>query len=396
MEDRRGDRPQHPQPGQHDRHAVEAEGEDQDVLADDADRVAGQADRLGQRRRAGRPSGRPSRPRPRGRRRRPPSASPTSARARAGASLMPSPTIATTRPFGPTSLDPVGLAGGRQLGLDLLDMDLLRRPPAPGAARSPVRIARSLSPRCFRSWITSCATRRTRSRAPITPDDPAVHAPRSAPSARLVELLERPSRPRPGTSTPCSRTRRRLPTRTVSRRLRLGTVGASPGLPRRAGPGSRRPPARPARADRASATSSRASGCSLGCSAAAARRSTSSGRPAGPPNRSMQSPSSGLPSVRVPVLSKANVSTRARRLDRRAPLDQHAAAGQPGRRGEHGRRGRQDQGTRAGDDQHGQRRQDVDRRATPAPVIPRQRAGALVATKTTAAAISTAGRNRRA
>ena len=38
-----------------------------------------------------------------------------------------------------------------------------------GAARSPVRIARSVSPRCFSSWITSCAARRTRSRAPITP-----------------------------------------------------------------------------------------------------------------------------------------------------------------------------------------------------------------------------------
>ena len=49
VKDRRRHRPEHAQAGQHDRHAVEAEGEDEDVLADDPDRLPRQSNGLGQR-----------------------------------------------------------------------------------------------------------------------------------------------------------------------------------------------------------------------------------------------------------------------------------------------------------------------------------------------------------
>ncbi len=46
VEHGRGDRTQHSQPGEQDREAIQAEGEDEDVLPDDADRLPGQSERL--------------------------------------------------------------------------------------------------------------------------------------------------------------------------------------------------------------------------------------------------------------------------------------------------------------------------------------------------------------
>ncbi len=91
-------------------------------------------------------------------------------------------------------------------------------------------------------------------------------------------------------------------------------------------------------------------GMRLACSAEAARRRTSS---SSCPAVTTRLASPGWPLVSVPVLSKANVSQRARRSSAIAALDQDPVARQPGHAGEHCRRSRQDQSTRAGDHQHG-------------------------------------------
>ena len=58
-----------------------------------------------------------------------PIAMPTSAWASAGASLMPSPTIATRLPSSLQLLDLLGLVLGQHLGQDAVDADLARRSP---------------------------------------------------------------------------------------------------------------------------------------------------------------------------------------------------------------------------------------------------------------------------
>ena len=67
-----------------------------------------------------------------------PIARPRSACASAGASLTPSPTIATTRPSAWSRRTTVGLVGRQHLGDHLVDADLARRPRAAVAALSPV------------------------------------------------------------------------------------------------------------------------------------------------------------------------------------------------------------------------------------------------------------------
>ena len=152
----------------------------------------------------------------------------------------------------------------------------------------------------------------------------------------------------------------------------------------------------------ASATSSRARGCSLGCSAAAASRSTSLTRSSlscgsgfsGVKDEAIAQ--LGLPFGQVPVLSKATVSTRASPSIAAPPLTSTprwasravAASTAAGRR--------QHQRARAGDHEHRQCRHQVESRATPSAKSHRQSAGPLVARNTTAATPSTAGRNRRA
>ncbi len=116
--------PSNAQSGQDDRDGVQPEGEEQDILADDADRVPGEADRLGQRReRVAHQDDRPGLGRQ------------VAAHARERqADVGPSQgrrvvdAVADHRddpPFGPTPLDPFRLAGGCELGLHLLDVDLL-------------------------------------------------------------------------------------------------------------------------------------------------------------------------------------------------------------------------------------------------------------------------------
>ena len=186
-----------------------------------------------------------------------------------------------------------------------------------GAARSPVRIARSLSPRCFRSWITSCAA----APDPVAGTDHAQNLAvahqdraRSAPTRSRASIARSSSAE---IATPCSRTRRRLPTRSVSgepgrHRARQASIGQDPG-PRLGlkvvdlGQGE---PAAARLGDQQPRQRVLAGLLGRGGQAehfvlAFVDISASRAR------ARMQSPSSGLPSVRVPVLSKAIVLTRA-------------------------------------------------------------------------------------
>ena len=352
-------------PGQDDGDGIQPEGEEEDVLADHADRLPGQANRLGQR--GERVAHQDDRAGLGGQvaadaGQRQADVGPGQGRGvvDAVADHGHDPAVA------PPSLDPLGLAGRRQLGLDLLDMDLLRRPRSAGAARSPVRIARSLRPRCFKSWITSCAARRTRSRAPITPDDPTVahHDQRRLP--RSVQVLERLlDLGRDGHAVLADQAEvadqdRARPVAPVP------TAGASPGSRRPAGPGSRRPRAGRARGD---GPRRRAAAPGDARWAARPRRPGGAPRPEHGPVGVIPVGSEGdaiaqlgLPFGEGAGLVEGDRIDAGEPLDRRAALDEHAAAGQPGRRGQDGRRGRQHQGARAGDDEHGQGRQQVDRR----------------------------------
>ena len=123
MEDGGGNRTQHPQTGQHDRDGIQPEGKQEDVLPDHADRVPGQADRLGKGRervahqddRAGLGGQVAAH------------AGQRKADVGAGQGRGIVDAVADHRhdpPFAPAAVDPVRLAGRRQLGLDPLDVDL--------------------------------------------------------------------------------------------------------------------------------------------------------------------------------------------------------------------------------------------------------------------------------
>ena len=93
---------------------------------------------------------------------------PTSACARAGASLMPSPTMATFCPCACRASIQAALSAG--LSSDSTNFrwtDFATR--AAVAARSPVSRAISVIPRCLSSCTTSWASGRVRSRTPISP-----------------------------------------------------------------------------------------------------------------------------------------------------------------------------------------------------------------------------------
>ena len=200
-----------------------------------------------------------------------PMAMPTSAWVSAGASLMPSPTMATA----PHSLlqapDLVHLAVGQHLGHHVVDA----RPPGDGLGGAPVVAGEHGRLQC-----PGCAGLRSPRRASCLSGSATANSPTSCPStatsmarlglalqARQVCLDRRPCRCPPRASS------RALPTSTCLR------LRPRPRCPCRARPESRSaaPSATP-RARRAS-TIARPIGCSLPRSAEAARRSSSRSSP---------------------------------------------------------------------------------------------------------------------
>ena len=257
-----------------------------------------------------------------------PTAIPTVALARAGASLMPSPTKQV--PGRPCAASRSAFSAGSSpawtsVMLTRLGDGLRRRRPVAGQHDDALD---SGEPQLGHD------VGGIRADAVLRPDQaerPRRRGRRAAPS-------DRPRRAGPGRrpppaawGRPDSSRNRRVPTTTGS----PATVAVTPPpgwawKSSAAGTDSRR--------SAAAVTISRPSGCSLPCSAAAAVRSNSS---SSVPNGTT-SPSSRRPSVSVPVLSKANVPDAGQPLQGRAAFDQHAGPRQPAQGGDHGGRRGQD------------------------------------------------------
>ena len=229
-----------------------------------------------------------------------PIAMPTSAAASAGASLMPSPTIATMRPSACSRATAAALSAGRtsartrSAGMPTCARDR-PRPSAAVAGHEPDIEALACS-----SATASAALRleRVGRRGDSRADGP------SAATQAGVSPARRPGRRRPGAR------RRRRRARAAGERSRRGPVRpVDRGLDAdaRRSPRSRRRAGTRARLARARARIAAPSGCSLPFSTAPARSSSSSGADAGcgddPADR-------GRPTVSVPVLSSTTVSTR--------------------------------------------------------------------------------------
>ena len=295
---------------------------------------------------------------------------------------MPSPTIATTRPSCCRG-DPLGLVAG-VIGFNLGKWTFLRPGPTCGARRSPVRIVdrqfRVPEARATTSWASAevgpsprCAGDR-----PVDRDHQDC----------LARLVERPGPRRPGRAgNACSRTSRRLPTRrSDGLHPREYCLHARAGMGLKLFRGGQRPSHPGGLGDEQPRQRMFARLLGRGGNRQQVRD--------GPGKASTtRSPSSGRPSVKVPVLSKAMASTSASRSERGAALDQHPQPRQPGRRGQNGRGRCQHQPAGAGDDQHRQRRHDINRRrgalTKPAPPSP-----GVGAQEDQDVAPSTAGRNR--
>ncbi len=234
-----------------------------------------------------------------------PMATPRSARASAGASLMPSPTIATVRPRPWSRSTIAGLApraGPR------------RRRRAPGcrpgratasavARASPVTSQISM-PAAVSSRIAAADSALTGSAIAEHPDDAAVgghddRRPRAR--RRRVDGVLRPARCRPPAMRSSPAARRRPPRGPAS----VATVPRTP-PPTTASKSPTRP--KPSSRSLAQATIAAPSGCSLA-------RSTRAGEVDDGRARRTRAPATtsvtvGRPSVSVPVLSKTTVSTR--------------------------------------------------------------------------------------
>ena len=225
---------------------------------------------------------------------------------------MPSPTIATTRPSRRRCSTHSALSAGVSSASTCLMWTFFATARA-GAARSPVRIVRSLRPRCFRSWIDVVRL----APDPVAGADHARRPDRRAPRSEAV-CPDRSSASRRRSTSAGDRhavLANQAEVADEQRRRRASIspgpdVSAAPARPLPAGPGSRRTSGRASPRRRASATSKPAERDARSAARprrpAGARRSGSSLTSALRCGcNAMQSPSSGLPSVRVPVLSKA-------------------------------------------------------------------------------------------
>ncbi len=308
-----------------------------------------------------------------------PIAMPTSACASAGASLMPSPAIATTRPLGLQALHLRELLLGQHVGDHLGDRQRrARRPPRwRDCRRSASRRAgprrpdaRSASRRAGLDRIGDAEQAR---QPAVDGDEHHRLRPRARSASARAASASAPA--------PTSAISARFPTAT--RRQRDAAGDALPGQrlrtpkpPRRATPRSRG-----ARDDRraqrvlAAALDRRREPQQVGFAHAVGGRDRRTSR--------------GFPSVSVPVLSTTSVSTLPRTLDRLRVLEQHARAGALAGRDHDRHRRRQPQRARAGDDQHRDR---VDQRVRQ----PRRRARPPAqTTNVTTAATTTAGTKTR-
>ena len=242
-----------------------------------------------------------------------PIAMPTSACASAGASLMPSPAIATTRPSLLQRLDERELVGRLHFAVHLVDAER-RGDRARGGEcrrRSPSRRA------CRRARSAASASRRARldrvrhreqAREPAV--DGQVHHARALGAQRLGLRVAAAS-----SATPTCVHQRRVAERELARRRRV-RARRCPRRTRSARACRARARARARRARSRRPADARCPGRGSRPAAAPRRRST----PATGTARS----NAGLPSVSVPVLSTISVSTSRSVLDRRGVAEQHA------------------------------------------------------------------------
>ena len=223
-------------------------------------------------------------------------AMPTSAAASAGASLMPSPTIATTCPLPRSALDRVRLVVRQHLGRDLVDA----QPVADRAARRPRPSPVSMTvpmPRLLAAASTAAArmpsTVSPNASRPSTRGSGAVSA--SQETVRPAPSSSRGLAPRAAPTTPSSCIRRALPS--TSRRPSTSADTPRPGSARKSVAAGRREAVR------------RSTG------AHGPRQRMFARRPAAPPpagasprarrpHRAGRPGDAGRPSVSVPVLSK--------------------------------------------------------------------------------------------
>ena len=293
-----------------------------------------------------------------------PIAMPTSACASAGASLMPSPTIATTRPCAWSAFTSSALCPGSTPGAHAARSRRAARPRARIASAvagvSPVSITMS-SPSARMRGMASRASGRgvsARPSSPRTRPPPVASArapPRTSPCARR-DASRRRLRPRRAASrtSAASCRRRALPTiRRPAVDVRLDAV-AGPRL-ERAGLDERQPLRVGGAHD---GGRERMFGAALGRRGERSSSAASSLAPSA--SRSgTTSVTSGRPVVIVPVLSSTTVVDRVRALEHIAALDEDAALGAPSRPDEDGRGRRQAHRARARDDEH---RDEVDER----------------------------------
>ena len=229
-----------------------------------------------------------------------PMAMPTSAAASAGASLMPSPAIATTRPSPAAACDRLAFLLRQHLGLDLVDAELAARRPRRCVRLSPVsmtmrrpsscRALDRLRRRRLDRIGDADAARRACRRPRRTP--PSAPSPRSAVGLVCEVVASR----RPARRSSARVAERDGPAVDRARdalagdRLEVSAVGEREPARLGAGRRSRRPADARCRAR-----------------ALAARRSSSSSSDAA--GRHDRRRRCGLPSVSVPVLSTTSVST---------------------------------------------------------------------------------------
>ena len=273
-----------------------------------------------------------------------PIAMPTVACASAGASLMPSPAIATRCPPPLQLLDDAPLAVGQHLGADVVDAEARRRSRAAVMRLSPVSITRR-RPSAFEQLDGLGRGRPNRigdgdqaGRAIVDRDEED-----GLPVLAQARRRARPARPDRSDATRADRAcrdRRAVPRRVRSRRdpvVAAKSVAGGIAIARAS----------------AALTIAAASGCSLPRSTAAASRSSSCSL--GPPAAASIAVTSGRPSVSVPVLSIDQRVDAAEQLERFGVLDEHAGArALPGADHDRHRR-REPERARARDDQHGDR-----------------------------------------
>ena len=213
-----------------------------------------------------------------------PMAMPTSAWASAGASLMPSPTMATTLPPACSSLTSSAFCSGSTSARTSSMPDLARRWPRPCAALSPVSIATS-RPSCLEAADGRPRLGLSVSATAIGPDRPST-------ATNMTAVLPSPARSRRGGELAGGRPARASACVAQQHRVAVHRrADAVPGDRLEASvAGRKREPALRGGTRRSASPS----GCSEPCSAAAARRSSSSLSNRSPPQRS------GGPSTRCP------------------------------------------------------------------------------------------------